>query len=846
MFRKPKRSLRVRRAESSEEEEAEAAGHAGGARSGQRRPEGRGLSCRTETREKRREEAGAQAGRRGERPRSDDDEQQESDEGESCEAGLGDYTGPEPPAESGKLFRGPGGPSLLSFREEKEGVEESFKIRKPSVNAVVFKVKKAESEDGANKPEGNCKDCSESESSSSSSSNESECKRHEDGRSSESEESQSSAASRPSPPPHDTLSAGEIPDGKSIRAARKQRKLARAHGDYIALHASHEASNSSQSESGDELDDHEKRIKFAPRLRTLREQMADETLSNSDAGSGGNQEDEDLQDTWEEQQIRKAIKYPQIMDDDWLIQRRPNRIKIRKVEPRFPLPSVTVQDIRKKLAVRLASFREVHRSHEQESEKFMRDLESSKTTLEMLEKTSSERCYKFYKEMKTYVENLVDCLNEKITRISELESEMLKLLQHRARTVLQRRQADLLSESAAIQRIAGGNENKSDNKVEDEAPNALEDPECRRMRRRQAREHSVGSDHCEGMSSDDEMPADEERALQKNRDDILLECKTIFEDVHEDFYQIKNILSKFQDWREKFSESYYDAYISLCLPKLLNPLIRLQLLDWNPLENVRDLGQMAWYLDIEEFCCSKDNSETNLEDNPDHKVLSAVIEKTLLPKLSGFVEHVWDPLSSVQTDNLVHLCKTHVLENESSKAVQGLISCLVSRLKKTIEDDVFIPIYPKSALEDKTSPKSTFQERQFWSAVKVLRNVLCWDGFLQDETLQELGLDKLLNRYLLLILLNAQPGPQSVKKCSKLVECLPQSWFRGLQSGSSLPRLANFSKHMLQCVHALHKMNERANMEVLVSLLVKIKALDYAEEVIKQYHMEELEVLVNF
>ncbi|MEE6525637.1 hypothetical protein FKM82_025780, partial [Ascaphus truei] len=136
--------------------------------------------------------------------------------------------------------------------------------------------------------------------------------------------------------------------------------------------------------------------------------------SNSDAGSGGNQEDEDLQDNWEEQQIRKAIKYPQIMDDDWLIQRRPNRIKIRKVEPRFPLPSVTVQDIRKKLAVRLASFREVHRSHEQESERFMRDLESSKTTLEMLEKTSSERCYKFYKEMKTYVENLVDCLNEKV------------------------------------------------------------------------------------------------------------------------------------------------------------------------------------------------------------------------------------------------------------------------------------------------------------------------------------------------------------------------------------------------------------------------------------------------
>ena len=66
--------------------------------------------------------------------------------------------------------------------------------------------------------------------------------------------------------------------------------------------------------------------------------------------------------------------------------------------------------------------------------------------------------------------------------------------------------------------------------------------------------------------------------------DILQDHKKIFEDVHSDFCNIQNILLKFQQWREKFPDSYYEAFISLCIPKLLNPLIRFQLIDWNPLK----------------------------------------------------------------------------------------------------------------------------------------------------------------------------------------------------------------------------------------------------------------------
>lgn len=46
-----------------------------------------------------------------------------------------------------------------------------------------------------------------------------------------------------------------------------------------------------------------------------------------------------------------------------------------------------------------------------ENEKYTHDLETSKTVLENLESSSSEQSVKFFKKMKIYVENFVDCLN---------------------------------------------------------------------------------------------------------------------------------------------------------------------------------------------------------------------------------------------------------------------------------------------------------------------------------------------------------------------------------------------------------------------------------------------------
>ena len=149
--------------------------------------------------------------------------------------------------------------------------------------------------------------------------------------------------------------------------------------------------------------------------------------------------------------------------------------------------------------------------------------------------------------------------------------------------------------------------------------------------------------------------------------DIQSRSRAVFSDVQDDFCDVKKILSRFEEWRGSYSESYHSAYISLCLPKLLNPIIRHQLLSWNPLkvlEHVntqknrcllqytqpslrtvwsmlclfvsQDVGEdfenVPWFTAVETFCHGHGHVEL---EHTDRQTLSNIIEKTVLSKITG-------------------------------------------------------------------------------------------------------------------------------------------------------------------------------------------------------------------
>lgn len=73
-----------------------------------------------------------------------------------------------------------------------------------------------------------------------------------------------------------------IPDARKIHAAKEKRRQARAQQDYISLDSPRTPGSLKEDEKSDEeqdsdndLDDHERRIEFAPKPKTLRERMAE-------------------------------------------------------------------------------------------------------------------------------------------------------------------------------------------------------------------------------------------------------------------------------------------------------------------------------------------------------------------------------------------------------------------------------------------------------------------------------------------------------------------------------------------------------------------------------------------
>ncbi|KAM6179733.1 intron Large complex component GCFC2 isoform 2-T2 [Erethizon dorsatum] len=650
-------------------------------------------------------------------------------------------------------------------------------------------------------------------------------------------------------------SAVQIPDAAFIEAARRKRELARVQGDYIPLDVKHPSTTSAVKRNSDEdpesePDDYEKRILFTPKPQTLRQRMAEETTSRNEETSENSQEDEN-QDIWEQQQMRKAVKITEGRDTD--LSHGSDSAAVKKFETSISFPPVNLEIIKKQLNTRLTLLQDTHRSHQREYEKYVEDIKSSKSTIQNLERSSNQALnYKFYKSMKMYVENLIDCLNEKIIHIQEIESSMHALLLKQAMTLMKRRQDELKHESTYLQQLPRKAETSTNGSlaVDENTQRILEEVESRRSRRRQARTLAGNFNHQEGTSSDDELPSAERTDFQENQGDILQDYKKVFEDVNDDFCSIQNILLKFQEWREKFPDSYYEAFIGLCIPKLLNPVIRFQLIDWNPLKlGSIGLKQMSWFTSIEEFIDTS-VEDTKKDNSSDKKILSTVINKTVIPRLTDFLEFIWDPLSTSQTTSLIIHCRVILEEhstwkNEVSKSKQDLLKSIVSRMKKSIEDDVFIPLYPKSTVEDKTSPHSKFQERQFWSALKLFRNIFLWNGLLPDDTLRELGLGKLLNRYLIIALLNAIPGPDVVKKCSQIAACLPEKWFENPAMKMSIPQMESFIQCLLQSAHNLSRSEFRNEVKEVILILVKIKALNQAESLIEEDHLDDLKSLIK-
>ncbi|XP_066475178.1 PAX3- and PAX7-binding protein 1 isoform X2 [Tiliqua scincoides] len=676
--------------------------------------------------------------------------------------------------------------SLLSFQDEEEETEEVFKVKKSSYSKKIVKLLKKEYKEDLEKSKiktdvnasvdaeqsadkiGQIKDAVQEDGTANSEQGEEEMEVESE---KEEEKPKTTGTFSSSLSSLNVLRPGEIPDAAFIHAARKKRQMARELGDFTPLDndpgKGRLVREDENDASDDEDDDEKRRIVFSVKEKSQRQKIAEEIgiEGSDDEALVTGEQDEELS-RWEQEQIRKGINIPQVQasqpaevnslyyqntyqtmpygssygipysyaaygSTETKSQKTDNTVPFKT--PSNEMTPVTIDLVKKQLKDRLNSMKEFHKANQQQHEKHQQSRDDSTKTIERLEGSSGgigER-YKFLQEMRGYVQDLLECFSEKVLLINELESAMHQLYKQRASRLVQRRQDDIKDESSEFSShsskalMAPNLDSFGRDRAlyQEHVKRRTAEREARRARRRLAREQSGKmTDHLEGLSSDDEETSTDMTNFSMERDRILKESSKVFEDVLENFHSIDCIKSQFEAWRSKYLSSYKDAYIGLCLPKLFNPLIRLQLLTWNPLEDkCQDFESMLWFESLLFYGCEEYDQE---KDDADVSLLPTIVERVVLPKLTVLAENVWDPFSTTQTSRMVAITQKLVngypsAVHAENKNTQTLLKALLLRMRRTLDDDVFMPLYPKSVLENKNSSPYLFFQRQFWSSVKL-------------------------------------------------------------------------------------------------------------------------------
>lgn len=559
--------------------------------------------------------------------------------------------------------------------------------------------------------------------------------------------------------------SGNIPDAALIHAARKTRQKAREKGgaDFIPIHTENNASASSRliRDDGSGDDDEDDRII----VRGL-ELPSDKPTRDAEAIS--EEEVDSETEHWEEQQMQKAV--PAIADLGMENGMDINPFAVPPPAPRMdsgpahlrPLLSTTdSRTVTPELLIAAATQRlkeltlvraNMISKKQEVNDKLhvacrMRDSRQGRA--EPLDKA-----YRRAQSARGYLTDLVECLDEKMPALEVLERRALALHQRHCQFIQERRRADVRDQAQDLLALAArpGSTRTPDS---EEKIRRTAEREGRRRARRLKRESAGITQHRDGDSSDDELPPGERLQLTAEREAIRKEAQAMFADALPAWRSVRGVCRRLSRWRSTNIELYRTAYVADCLPSLLAPYVRHELLLWNPMaeEDNEDYEKMDWYrcammygMKIDKSSSDSDDAEMNgdepyvptlnediLRDDPDLMLVPTLVQKVLVPKLTELVESSWDPMCVRACVRMRGVLSRVCVMPCARASLKTLSTALADRLSTAVNNDTFIPALPHQLCE---GPGGLFWKRCAGAGVRLLRAslALCSPPILKADT----------------------------------------------------------------------------------------------------------------
>nr|XP_029119681.1 transcriptional repressor ILP1 [Elaeis guineensis] len=411
------------------------------------------------------------------------------------------------------------------------------------------------------------------------------------------------------------------------------------------------------------------------------------------------------------------------------------------------------------------------------------------TSLERSLKAADEK-YVFMQQLRDFISVMCDFLHDKAYFIEELEEQMQTLHEQRAFAIEERRAFDIADEAneveaavnaaisvlhkgtspayisaatTAAQAAAAAARESSSLSVElDEFGRDVnlkkrmeftQRAEARKRRKVQSeskRMSSIGKDNAleqiEGELSTDESDS-ESSAYESSHNELLRTAEQIFSDASEEYSNLKIVKERFERWKNQYSSTYRDAYVSLSAPAVFSPYVRLELLKWDPLYDTTDFFDMEWHKLLFNYGLPGKDRDFD-PDDADANLIPELVEKVALPILHHEIAHCWDMLSTQMTKNVVFA--TNMVINyvpASSKALHELLAVVHSRLTEAITS-LSVPAWG-TVVTNAVPGAAQLVAYRFGMSVRLLRNICLWKSILAVPVLEKLALEELLRGKLL-------------------------------------------------------------------------------------------------
>lgn len=520
------------------------------------------------------------------------------------------------------------------------------------------------------------------------------------------------------------------------------------------------------------------------------------------------------------------------------------------------------------------------------------NLSASLSNITALEKSLSAAGEKFIfmQKLRDFVSVICDFLQDKAPLLEELEERMQKVHEDRASAIVERRAADSADEmmevdaavsaamsilnkggsSAAMVAAAASAAQAASAAMNDESNlpveidefgrdknkqkrmDAMRRADARKLRKAKAdsrRGSSFGVDdaiqHVEGESSTDESDS-ESTSYQSNRESLLEIAEQIFSDASEEYSQLSVVKERFERWKQIYSSSYQDAYMSLSAPAIFSPYVRLELLKWDPLYEETDFNDMQWHTLLFDYGLPENGSDFNPGD-ADANLVPGLVEKIAIPILHHQIAHCWDMLSTRETKNAVSA--TNLVINyvpASSEALRELLAVIRTRLSDAI-DSLTVPTW--TPLIIKAVPNAArVAAYRFGMSIRLLRNICLWKDILALPILEKLALDELLAGKVLphvrSVIANIH---DAVTRTERIVVSLNGVWAGPGVMGERSQKLQALVEYVLTLGKALEKKHASGVSESetsglarrLKKMLVELNEYDRARTLARNFQLKE-------